>query len=144
MIKKAKPNLQQEKKISSSIKFVFWLGFNARRTRTVKQADNDEESVRLRSHTTAYWWWKCLEIKTSSKFEFLQQNLFLITVNKYCYCQDYSKSIQPSAFMSATAMFVDFIFKLVPNHVSLVRHCYCYIFYPAGCFFKIYLWCIIY
>lgn len=54
MIKKAKPNLQQEKKISSSIKFVFWLGFNARRTRTVKQADNDEESVRLRSHTTAY------------------------------------------------------------------------------------------
>ena len=51
---KAKPNLQQEKKISSSIKFVFWLGFNARRTRTVKQADNDEESVRLRSRTTAY------------------------------------------------------------------------------------------
>ena len=54
MVKRVKPNLQQEKKISSSIKFVFWLGLNARRTRAVKHSDNDEECGRLRSHTTAY------------------------------------------------------------------------------------------
>ena len=54
MVKRANPNLQQENKISSSIKLVFWLGLNARRTREVKHSNNDEVSARLRSHTTAY------------------------------------------------------------------------------------------